>query len=229
MRVYEELRARIAAGEYPAGSRLPSEAELASLFGVSRVTVREALKVLQRDALVAARHGRGHFVLSGSTIRKPITELHSVTDLLGSLGYAVDTEVLSVRRSPAADLAESLRMEADKPVIRVERMRSSGGEPLIYSVDVVPVHFLGEAEVDYSGSLIDALALRGFELAYSIARITAASLPLAARRDLGAAGRLPWLLLDQVNYAADDTPLIISHDYHRGDRFEFQVVRQRAR
>jgi GntR family transcriptional regulator len=228
-RVYEELHDRILARQYPPGSRLPSEAELASLFGVSRVTVREALKMLQRDALVAARHGRGHFVLSGTTIREPITELRSVSDLLGSLGYAVDTQVVSVRRRPAADVAESLGVAVDEPVVRVERTWSSQGEPLIYSVDTVPVRFLGEGEVDFGGSLVDALALRGFELAYSVARISAAALPPAARRRLGTVGRRPWLLLDQVNFAADDTPLIISHDYHRGDRFEFHVVRRRAR
>ena len=47
LRVYFELRERIAQGEYPPGSRLPSETDLARAFAVSRVTVREALRLLQ--------------------------------------------------------------------------------------------------------------------------------------------------------------------------------------
>ena len=62
--LYEALRERIRAGEFDPGARLPSEAALAADYGVSRVTVREALRLLQRDGLAAARHGRGHFVLA---------------------------------------------------------------------------------------------------------------------------------------------------------------------
>lgn len=227
LRVYQQLRAEIAAGAHAPRARLPSEAELATSFGVSRVTVREALRMLQRDGLVAAQQGRGHFVLAGGLIREPITELRSVTELLGSLGYAVETEVLDVARVAAEELAEPLGVEPDEQLVRVERLRSSGGEPLIYSVDNVPARLLGESEIDYGGSLVDALAAGGFVLAYSHARIRAASLPRRRRVRIGVATRSAWLLLDQVNYAADGTPLIVSYDYHRGDRFEFNVVRRR--
>src|SRR5439155_1326580 len=75
LQVYARLRARIIAGEDLPGARLPSEADLAKSFGVSRVTVREALRLLQREGLLVARHGSGHFVLSGERIREPLTEL----------------------------------------------------------------------------------------------------------------------------------------------------------
>lgn len=225
--VYRQLRAEITAGTHAPGSRLPSEAELAAAFGVSRVTTREALRMLQRDGLVASHQGRGHFVLGGALIREPITELRSVSELLGSLGYTVDTTVLEEKRLPAGELAQSLQVDAAEPLVRVVRLRSSSGEPLICSVDNVPARLLGDDAAGYEGSLVDALARGGHELAYSHARITAAELPSALRRHVGAAGRRPWLLLDQVNFAPDGMPLIVSRDYHRGDRFEFDVVRRR--
>lgn len=227
VQISEQLRARIAAGEYPPGSRLPSEAELSAGFGVSRVTVREALRMLQRDGLAAARQGKGHYVLSGSPIREPVTELRSVTELLGSLGYEVETEVLAVERLAAGDLAERLQLSPGEQVTRVERLRSSGGEPLIYSIDTVPSQVLGDDAPDFRGSLIALLAERGFELAYSHARIHAATLPTALAGRIRAPAGSPWLLLEQVNYDAGDRPLILSSDYHRGDRFEFNVVRRR--
>jgi GntR family transcriptional regulator len=227
LQVYQRLRAEIASGSQPPGSRLPSEAELATAFAVSRVTVREALRMLQRDGLVIARHGRGHFVLGSGPIREPITELRGVTELLAARGYTVKTEVLGAVSGAAGELAVPLQVAADDGVIRVERLRSSGGEPLIYSLDAVPLRLLGDEQIDYAGSLVEALAARGYELAYSHARISAAELPRHIVRRVVAAVRLPWLLLDQVNYSSDGTPLIVSQDYHRGDRFEFDVIRRR--
>lgn len=227
IQVYQRLRAEITSGSHPPGSRLPSEAELSTAYAVSRVTVREALRMLQRDGLVIARHGRGHFVLGGGPIREPITELRGVTELLAARGYTVETEVLAATPGPAGGLAGALQLAAEDEVIRVERLRSSGGEPLIYSLDAVPSHLVGAGQIDYAGSLVEALAAGGYELTYSHARISAAVLPRQIAKRVGAAARAPWLLLDQVNYSGAGTPLIVSQDYHRGDRFEFDVVRRR--
>lgn len=229
LQLYEDLRSRIAGGEFGAGARLPAESALAAAYGVSRVTVREALRLLQRDGLVAARHGRGHFVLRGGPIREPVTELRSVTELLDSFGYQVETDVLGVRRRPAGEVAERLLVAADEPVLEVERLRRTGGEPLIYSVDVLPARLLDGREPNFAGSLVVILAKAGVELAYSHARIRAAALPRGVGRRIGVAASVPWLLLEQVNFDTDQTPVIFSFDYHRGDRFEFDVVRQRVR
>jgi len=225
--VYQTLRAEIGSGSPPPGSRLPSEAELAAAFAVSRVTVREALRMLQRDGLVIARHGRGHFVLGSGPIREPITELRGVTELLAARGYTVETEVLSAAPMAAGELAGPLQLTGEDAVIRVERLRSSAGEPLIYSLDAVPFRLLGDEQIDYGGSLVETLAGRGYALAYSHARISAAVLPRRVGKRVGVSARAPWLLLDQVNYSSTGMPLIVSQDYHRGDRFEFDVVRRR--
>jgi GntR family transcriptional regulator len=225
--VYRALRGELNAGTYEPGAKLPSESELCRSFGVSRVTVREALKMLERDGLVVPRHGRGHFVRGGAFIREPVTELRGVTELLQSLGYDVETRVLEIERLAAGPFADSLAVVADARVVKVSRVRSSGHEPLIYSVDVVPEELLGD-DVDFAGSLVEALARRGHDLAYSHARIRAATLTAAERRRIG--GELPayWLVLDQVNFSGDDRPIMVSQDHHRGDRFEFNVLRRRT-
>jgi GntR family transcriptional regulator len=225
--VYRALRRELAAGTYEPGSKLPSEAELCRSFGVSRVTVREALKMLERDGVVVPRHGRGHFVRGSAFIREPVTELRGVTELLKSLGYEVKTRVLDVEHIDAGPYAEQLVVPEDARVVRVSRVRSSGDDPLIYSIDVVPEELLG-GDVDFESSLVDALSRRGHDLAYSQARIRAGTLTPIERRRIG--GDLPalWLVLDQVNHSGDDLPLMVSHDYHRGDRFEFNVLRRRT-
>ena len=228
LQVYEDLRMRIGAGEFAAGGRLPPESMLANGYGVSRVTLREALRLLQRDGLLAPRQGRGHFVLRGGTIREPVTRLQSVTELLASLGYEVETEVLALRRRAAADAAEKLGLARDAPVVELERVRRSGGEPLIYSIDILAAQLVDGREAQLAGSLVALLADAGVELSSSHAHIRAATLPRRVTRRIGVAPTTPWLLLEQVNFDAREQPVIFSFDYHRGDRFDFEVVRQRA-
>lgn len=57
-----DLRAAIAAGRYPAGSRLPGERELARQYGVAAMTVRHGIEVLRAEGIVVSREKRGHFV-----------------------------------------------------------------------------------------------------------------------------------------------------------------------
>lgn len=227
LRVYDDLRERVSSGDFPPGDRLPTEAQLVDAYGVSRVTVREALRLLQRDGLVIARHGRGHFVAPQPLIREPITELRSVTQLLASLGYSVETEVIEERSEPAGRTADLLGLASDAVVRRVERLRRSEGETLIYSVDVLPDDLLGSEPVEFTGSLIALLESRGVELARAQATIHAAKLPRSIVRTSGVSPSLPWLLLEQVHFDPDERPIIWSRDFHRGDRFEFNVLRRR--
>lgn len=59
----DDIAARIGRGEFPAGTRLPSEAELASEYGVAKMTVRRALEVLRERGMVRTLHGRGSVVM----------------------------------------------------------------------------------------------------------------------------------------------------------------------
>lgn len=62
--VIEHVRALIAEGTYEVGSKLPPEAELSTMFGVGRSTIREAMRVLANRGLVSIKHGEGTFVTS---------------------------------------------------------------------------------------------------------------------------------------------------------------------
>lgn len=228
VQVYGRLKDDITSGSYEPGSRLPSEAELSEQFSVSRITVREALRMLQRDMLIESRHGRGHYVLNAEgLVKKPIGELQSVTELMDSLGYPMETAVLSARREPAGERAAALGIEPDDEVFRLERLRTSGGEAMIYSVDILPVRTLGGGEPNWDGSLLEAMEREGIWIAYSRAAIRAVVLPRPAARRAGVPPTLPWILMDQINFTREHRPVLLSLDYHRGDKFEFETLRQR--
>src|SRR5262245_54061961 len=69
--VQHTISQRISRGEYPPGSQLPSESELSRELGVSRVTVREALRVLAQENLLVKAQGRGTFVAENALAKQP--------------------------------------------------------------------------------------------------------------------------------------------------------------
>jgi GntR family transcriptional repressor for pyruvate dehydrogenase complex len=130
--VGEAIRRQILAGDYPAGARLPSEAQLTELHGVSRTVVREAIAALRADGLVQPRQGSGVFVLDfePQATFTPLTgsaDLASISSIVEVLEIRIGIEVeaaalAALRRSPAQEEQIILRhdeigalMEAGKP------------------------------------------------------------------------------------------------------------------
>lgn len=214
-------------GQLSPGDRLATEAELEARFGVSRTTVREALKLLEQDGVIHVQHGVGRFI--APAVERPITRLESVTGMMEALGYRVTNRVLGVTEAGAnAEEAEVLQLEPGEPVVRLERLRLQGEEQLIYSLDVVPRALLGDAplNIDWRGSLGRILASRGFEMASATAGIRAVTLSSATARRIGWPAAIPCLLMIQTNFTREGRAIIYSHDYHRGDVFTFNVLRR---
>ncbi len=92
--IADDLRRRIAAGDLGSGAVLPSEAELAGSYDVSRVTVRKALELLRDDGLVASRQGYGWFV-AGETVRQSLGALSTIEGQLTDQGRVSERRVVS--------------------------------------------------------------------------------------------------------------------------------------
>ncbi len=232
-----QLRDRIwqavQAGDYRAGEKLPSEGELAAQFGVSRTTVREALKVLEEERVILCRHGVGRFLASdpSDVLTEEITRLKSVTELVRSLGIVPTTRVLSMHEEVAdATVCKRLELEPQSTVVVLERVRGARREPLIYSIDIFPRRLVvGELRAkDMAGSLITIMEEQwGLRLAYSKAVITAALLDRERSEAVGAPPDVLWVMLEQVAYDPQGRPILYSKDYHRADKIQFRVLRRR--
>jgi GntR family transcriptional regulator len=233
LQVRDQILALIKREDLGPGDQLPTEAEIAASFDVARTTAREAFKLLEQDGVVDVRHGLGRYVSQLVTLERSITSLESVTEMMRSRGYAVTNRVVSVSVGPANDQeATALDQPVGTQVIRLERVRLQHGDPLIYSVDVVPRALIDAPldQEDWSGSLLDTLESRGVRVVSAAAQIQATRLPPEARLALGpdlADPNGPWILLVQRHLDEAGRPVIYSQDYHRGDRFTFNVVRRR--
>ncbi|MGC3952815.1 MAG: GntR family transcriptional regulator [Propionicimonas sp.] len=225
----DQLR-RFVTDELGVGDQLPSEFDLASRHGVSRSSVREALKALEQDGLVYSVRGKGRFVspMGSVSVERPITRYESTTTMLEALGFQVTTIVLDVREGEATERsAELLDLAVGAPVIQLTRLRVADETPLVLSQNTLPRDALPGPirHRDWSGSLTTALAGHGSRLTSSAARITAANLPepLAGRYQLG--GLDPWLLIEETSLTAEGRRVLHSLDYHRGDLIGFNVLR----
>ena len=107
--VKERIEAMIHRGEFPIGSQLPSEPELAEMFNVSRGTIRQTLSELARDAVVARRSGSGTFV-----IRKPTkaARVVSMRKQIRVAGMVPTTQVLAQERIICSLRDTNLRVAA---------------------------------------------------------------------------------------------------------------------
>jgi GntR family transcriptional regulator len=139
---YERIRdaLRIEIEQLGPGSRLPSETDMAERFGVTRVTVRNAVDGLVADGLVRREHGRGTFVQDGSARIRRLARLTSFSQDLAEQGLVVDTSVLVQETQLAsAEIAKTLEIRPGDPVAHIVRLRSADGQPVAFQQAWVPI------------------------------------------------------------------------------------------
>lgn len=232
-RLRDDLLELLADEQYGANAQLPSEKELSSQFSVSRSTVREALKLLEEERLVYCIHGVGRFMAPEpiSMLKGDIVRLESVSEMAARLGIPIETRVLSLAEVPATEsVATNLGINSGDPVIRLERVRSTGGQPVIYSIDRFAKSLVTvELDEDKStGSLFRIMEEEwNLDISYCRSTIRAVTLDRGTSSKIGVPPGTPWVLFEQVNYDRRHRPVLDSEDYHRGDQFQFSLLRRR--
>src|SRR3989454_8547347 len=114
-RIAEALRERIGSGQLAAGARLDNQRKLAQSFGVTLMTLRQALELLEREHLITRRHGLRTFVAAPS-IDYDILQLRRFAGDLSAKGEHVATRLLGARvAAPHRRVAEALRLPAPAP------------------------------------------------------------------------------------------------------------------
>ncbi|WP_409462770.1 GntR family transcriptional regulator [Amycolatopsis sp. GA6-003] len=155
-----DLAAKIRAGEYAPGEALPPQRELSASYGVTLMTLRQALRELSDEALIVQQPGRGTFV-APTPASYQLGSLRSFTEDLRDQGYVVRTEVVSqaVRRLPTR-VAARLQARATESGLRLERVREFGGRRAIHQVSwVAPPHGERLRDTDFTTvSLYTALS-----------------------------------------------------------------------
>ena len=128
----------IEAGRWRPEDRLPSEDEIADRFGVSKITVRQAMRELAQLGYVRREQGRGTFVQRPPLIEGP-RRLTSFSEEMRRQGVQASSEVLEQGTIAAsADVASILGIHEDEPVFRLRRLRLADGDPMGVQTTYIP-------------------------------------------------------------------------------------------
>lgn len=215
----------------PAGERLPSEPQLAKQLGVSRATLREAMRSFEGQGLIRRRQGIGTFVVGRTqVIETGLEVLQSIETLAEKIGLQVAMGDLQIRQIDAdAESAQALGVEIGSPLIRVSRVIMAEGRPVAYLVDILPDNVLTETDLEqgFTGSVLDLLLRRGAPpLRDSFTEINAAAAPAEIARSLEIQ-RGDVLLMFQANlYDESGRVVIYSKSYFIPGHFRFHVLRR---
>lgn len=217
------IRSDITAGAYPAGERIPGEQELCAVYGVSRVTVRKALKEIVREGLLVRRQGKGTFVAQ-EKIKRDLGHITSFSDACAQIGQTAHTRLIERKLEAATeDDRAKLHLPGDAMVLSVCRLRLVGEEPVMLEYNRFPQSLAFLEGEPLSGSLYTLLSANGLVPSRALNDISLGHASGQVGRLLGTKDGDALLLLDQVVYDQHDHPLHLSRQWIRGDRFTFRI------
>jgi len=226
--VQHTITQRISRGEYPPGSQLPSESELSRELGVSRVTVREALRVLAQDGLLVKAQGRGTFVAENAqVIQAPRTVTGYLEDLYDQL-ERVSVKQIEIARIPITDELRSILMLSDeeKEAVRIKRTRYVDDEPYAFTINALPLEIgqhLNEENLKASPLVRILEEDLKIQITHAHETISAAAADTEIANALGISFLAPAMHVRRVLYTTEDRPLQMVDSYYRGDKFRYSV------
>ncbi|WP_338379169.1 GntR family transcriptional regulator, partial [Enterococcus faecium] len=139
LQVIDHLKQDIQNGVYKEKEKLPSEFDLAKKLGVSRATLREALRILEEENVIIRRHGVGTFVHSRPVFTSGIEQLNSVTYMIEQVGMKPGTVFLSSTVvGPSDEDLRRFNCSPEEDIHVIERVRTADGDPVVYCVDKFP-------------------------------------------------------------------------------------------
>jgi GntR family transcriptional regulator len=214
----------------PAGQRLPSEPELAKQLGVSRATLRDAMRTFETQGLIRRRQGSGTFVVGKvEVLDSGLEVLESLETMATRLNLEITLSNLDVEQMLADEvIASNLDVAVGTPVLHVRRVILTDGRPVAYLVDTLPVDVLNQNNLqdDFRGSVLDVLLQRGDVLKTSRADISA----LGATTEVAKALQIQRgdVLLHFSAQLFDGTGKIVDYSlsYFIPGYFHFHVVRR---
>lgn len=222
--IYGAILHDIRAGRLRVGDTLPTEAEIGERFGVSRITVRQAIADLLRAGHLVRERPRGPLIIKGSPIEQRLARLTSffMADALAQ-GYQPRFVCLSAQRRHAGDLAASLGLNPTDSVTRIERLLVDRTGPLATITSYVPEHCCpGLIEHDLNGSLVTLMEQHyALRMVRGTQWVSARMAAEAERTLLGLEPNTAVVVIRRLKYAEDGQAIEYFECVLRADRYEF--------
>src|SRR5256885_15101426 len=223
--IRETIRHRVLDGTYAPHSLMPSESRMMAAFGVSRITIRQALGDLQKEGLIFKVAGKGSFVAKPKAFQS-LSRLQGFGEAMTPAGYETFPQVLSPRRMKASEaVANRLALAIGTPVFEIQRLRYLNREPISVDVSYFPLA-LGERLAQEDLATRDIFVILendlGQQLTHADVQIEAISADETLARQLRIAESSPLLRIERLTHAGEQ-PIDFEFLYYRGDAFQYRL------
>ncbi len=230
---FHRLQAQLAEliAQTPAGQRLPSEPALARQLGVSRATLREAMRTFEAQGLIRRRQGSGTYVTGRPQVLESGLEvLESIDTLAQRKGTDITISDLNIVTLRQEAYARELETAPNTPLTYIERIIRIDEKPVAWLIDVLPASILPASELphEFRGSVLDYLLARGDHLSHSRTEVTAIVAPADVAKKLYI--QRGDVLLAFTAWLCDDHNQRIAYtrSYFLPGHFKFHIVRRVA-
>jgi GntR family transcriptional regulator len=222
--VASRAEALIASGTWREGQRLPPERQLCRDFDVSRSTLRQALGELEARGLISRHQGRGTFV-TRPRLQLPIAGAFSLSDAMRQNGLPIETRVVGVHVIEASrQLAAELACLPGDPLVVIERLRSSNGEPMVFdTAHLREADFPGLVKADLAGRSLYEILRTDYGRVVAEARETIEPVILTPRECqlLTVPLHTPALLTHRITLDDHGLVVAVGQALLRGDRSRY--------
>ncbi len=218
-------------GKFPPGSQLPPEMELLQMMGISRTTLREALRILEEQRFIRKRRGLGTFVMERAII-KDMSQNFGITEMISQAGFTPGTRDFNIRLEESSiHTADKLDIPVDTALVVIERVRTANQIPVVWTRDILPRDYLNGwmptiEELDQV-SIYECLERHAN---IRIVNGLACFSPVRASREIAEKLNIQrnalLLLIDQVDHDQDQRAVLYSAEYHLTDKFNFVIHRK---
>jgi GntR family transcriptional regulator len=228
--IKDTLRASVLDGTYKPHEQMPSESEMTELFGVSRITVRQALGDLQKEGLIFKIHGKGTFVSKPKAFQD-LARLQGFGEAMSRMGYEAFNQVISFKnvRAPRR-VAERLHLTSQESVAEIKRVRFLNREPISLDVTYLPAHIGDRLRKEDLGTRDIFLILEndyGLALGNADLQIEAMTADASLSRALCIEEGSPILRIERLTYTTRRKPLDFEYLFYRGDAFQYRLRLER--
>ncbi|MDA1477004.1 GntR family transcriptional regulator [Bacillus changyiensis] len=224
-----EIKKLVESANLKPGDLIPSEREFAETYGVSRMTVRQAVNNLVNEGILVRQRGKGTFIAKPK-IEQTLEGLTSFSEDMKSRGMSPSTKMLGFQIMDCDQrMALKLKINEGTSVYEVKRIRLADGIPMAYEISYLPVGLLkGLTEEIMYASLYDYIENT---LSLKIARATQTLEPSIAYKaeseSLDIDEGTPVLLIERYSYLEDGRPFEYVKSIYRGDRYTFIIDMKR--
>jgi len=218
------LRRQILEGSYTPHERLPSETSLMKTFGVSRITIRQALRDLHNEGLVFSAQGKGTFVSKPKAVQN-VQRLQGFGEAMSAQGYEATARLLSIQECRAPKVvAASLQLDPGAELVEIKRVRYLNRDPVSIENSYFPLaigrRFFGQ---DLSGDIFPMLENDfGISLGAADIAIDSTLADEECQYHLNLKVGEPVLRVERLTHDASGRPVDFEYLCFRGDAFKYQ-------